>query len=306
MCFVLSVVIMEPNLDDPGFVSPLDLDPSPRAPVPPSGSSSSSEGAVDVHRKCLRCHWRMSRKSLDNHTFCSVCCGFDCDLDTRCKECTNWLESDMVAYVKHRKMLKSKHAKPKTGSDVPLSTSQPSVRSSQPVPDFDIEARIASLSSELSASLARQVEGLGSSLQHSILALSSELSTQLAARISALSSTSCTLTPSGSAPVRPGQALSPHPPVSTAGLLQESQALDEVDRNPKVFSVPSAVLRKDSDRLVTPGISQPPLVRDPDDEDDIDDDDRESTVSVIPDRSTVRLANFVYDSYPGSRPVATP
>ena len=29
----LSVVIMEPNLDDPGFVSPLDPDPSPRAPV---------------------------------------------------------------------------------------------------------------------------------------------------------------------------------------------------------------------------------------------------------------------------------
>ena len=132
------------------------------------------------------------------------------------------------------------------------------------------------------------------------------MSTQLATRISALSSTFCTLTPSGSAPVWPGQALSPHPPVSTAGLLQESQALDEVDRNPKVFSVPSAVLHKDSDRLVTTDISQPPLVRDPDDGDDIDDDDRESTVSVIPDRSTVHLANFVYDSYPGSHPVATP
>ena len=54
------------------------------------------------------------------------------------------------------------------------------------------------------------------------------------------------------------------------------------------------------------GISHIPLVRDPDDGDDIDDDDRESTVSVTPDRSAVRLANFVYDSYPGSRPVATP
>ena len=299
-------MIMEPNLDDPGFVSPLDPDPSPRAPVPPSGTSSSSVGAVDVRRKCLRCHRRMSRKSLDNHTFCSVCRGFDCDLDTRCEECTDWPEGDMVAYVKHRKMLKSKHAKPKSGSDVPLSPSQPSVRSSQPVPDFDIEAHIASLSTELSASLACQIEGLGSSLQQSFLALSSDLSTPLATRISALSSTSCTLTPSGSAPVRPGQALSPHPPVSTAGLLQESQALDEVDRNPKVFSVPSAVLRKDSDRLVATGISQPPLVCDPDDGEDIDDDDRESTVSVIPDRSAVRLASFVYDSYPGSCLVATP
>ena len=89
-CFVfLSVVIMEPNLDDPGFVSPLDPDPSPRAPVPPSGSSSSSEGAVDVCRKCLRCHRRMSRKSFDSHTFCSVCHGFDCELDTWCEECTD-------------------------------------------------------------------------------------------------------------------------------------------------------------------------------------------------------------------------
>ena len=148
------------------------------------------------------------------------------------------------------------------------------------------------------------------------------MSTQLAARISALSSTSCTLTPSGSTPVRPGQALFPLSHVSTAGLLQESQALCEVDWNPKVFSVPSAVLRKDSDRLVgeaaqshqvinaavppASGISHAPLVRDPDDGDDIDDDDCESTVSVTPDSSAVRLANFVYDSYPGSHPVATP
>ena len=56
--------------------------------------------------------------------------------------------------------------------------------------------------------------------------------------------------------------------------------------------------------MVATCISQTPLVRDPDDGDDIDDD--ESTVSVIPDRSTVRLVNFVYDSYPGSRPVAAP
>ena len=164
---------------------------------------------------------------------------------------------------------------------MPLSPSQPSVCSSQPVPDFDIEALIASLSSELSASLARQVEGLGSNLQQSFLVLRSDLSTQLAVRISALSSSSCTLTPSGSAPVWTGQALSPRPPVSTAGLLQEFQALDEVDRNPKVFSVPSAVLHKDSDRLVgeaaqsrqvlnaavppASGISHTPLVHDPGD-----------------------------------------
>ena len=38
-----SVVLMEPNLDDPGFVSPLDPGPSSRATLPPSESSSSEE-----------------------------------------------------------------------------------------------------------------------------------------------------------------------------------------------------------------------------------------------------------------------
>ena len=265
-----------------------------------------------------------SRKSFDSQTFCSICRGFDCDLDTCCEECTDWPESDMVAYVKHRKLLKSKQSKPKTNSDVPLSPSQLSVHSSQPVPDIDIEARIASLSTELSASLARQVECLGSNLQQSFLALSSDLSNQLAARISALSTASCSLTPSVSAPVRQGQDLSPHPPVSTAGLLQESQALGAVDRNPKVLPIPyTAVLRKDSDRVVgeaaqsrqvpdaaaapSAGVSHAPLAHDPDDgDDDVDDDDCKSTVSVTTDRSAVRLANFVYDSYPGSRPVAAP
>ena len=178
---------MEPNLDDPGFVSPLEPNPSPRVPVPPSGFSSYSEGAVDVRRKCLRCHRRMSRKTFDSRTFCSICRGFDCDLDTRCEECTDWPEGDMVAYVKHRKLLKFKQSKPKTSADVTLSPSQPSVPSSQPVSDFDFEARMAFLSTELSASLARQVEGLGSDLQQSFLTLSSDLSNQLTARISALS-----------------------------------------------------------------------------------------------------------------------
>ena len=48
------------------------------------------------------------------------------------------------------------------------------------------------------------------------------------------------------------------------------------------------------------------MVRNPVDGDDIDDDDCGSTVSVMPDRSAVRFANFVYDSYLGSRPVAAP
>ena len=53
----------------------------------------------------------------------------------------------MLAYVKHCKILKSKQSKPKTGADVSLSPSLPSVPSSQPSLFFDVEAWIASLSS---------------------------------------------------------------------------------------------------------------------------------------------------------------
>ena len=98
--------------------------------------------------------------------------------------------------------------------------------------------------------------------------------------------------PSISAPVRPGQDLSPHPPVSIAGLLQESQALSAVDWNPKMLPIPSAsVLRIDSDRGIgevaqscqvpdataapSADVSHAPLVCDPEDGDgdvDVDDD----------------------------------
>ena len=89
-----------------------------------------------------------------------------------------------------------------------------------------------------------------------------------------------------------------------------------------MFPIPSAtVLRKDSDRVVgevaqscqvpeaaaAPSagvVSHAPLAHDLDNGDDVDDDDRESTISVMADHSAVRLANFVYDSYLGSRPVA--
>ena len=62
----------------------------------------------------------------------------------------------------------------------------------------------------------------------------------------------------------------------------------------------AAQSRQVSDATVPPstGVSHAPLVRDPDDGDDdvdVEDDDHESTVSVTPDRSAARLANFVYD-----------
>ena len=172
-------------------------------------------------------------------TFCSVCRGFDCDLDNRCEECTDCPESDIIAYVKHRKFLKSKQSKPKSGADISLSPSLPSVPSSQPAPVFNVEARIALLSFELSASLASEVEGLGSQLQQSFSDLSNELSNQLTARISAIPNPSFSAHPEVSAPVRPGQAPSPHPPVSTAGMPQEFQDQGGVARDPQVNPTPS-------------------------------------------------------------------
>ena len=130
-----------------------------------------------------------------------------------------------------------------------------------------------------------------------------------------------------SAPVRPGQDPSPHPPVSTAGMPQEFQAQGGVDRDPQVTPNPplSGKLHSTSVRVLgegeqsrrvpddsastSAGIRRVPLADDPDAGDrDLDDDDSDvdSAASVTVDRSAVRLANFVYECYPGSRPVAAP
>ena len=92
LCFS---VMSDLNLDNPGFQSP-----GAPTPVPPS-SGSSSDSAAD-RRTCITCHRRMSKKTFDRHTICVSCRGSDCDIDHRCEECMEWLEDEVLLYVKHR------------------------------------------------------------------------------------------------------------------------------------------------------------------------------------------------------------
>ena len=65
----------------------------------------------------------------------------------------------------------------------------------------------------------------------------------------------------------------------------------------------------DDSASTSAGVRPIPLADDPDDGDrdiDDDDDDVDSAALVTVDRSSVRLANFIYECYPGSRPVAAP
>ena len=68
MAFFVFSVMSEYSLDEPGF-------PPPVPPVPPSSSESSVETPVDGRRKCSSC-----KKSVDRHTFCVYCKGFNCDI----------------------------------------------------------------------------------------------------------------------------------------------------------------------------------------------------------------------------------
>ena len=116
----------EYSLDEPGFAPPVP-------PVCPSSSESSVETPVDGRRKCSSCPRRRSKKSADRHTICVSCRGFDCDIDSRCDECLEWSEEEILKYAKYRKSLKSwESSSRKTALPTPpLTTSGPSP---QPAP----------------------------------------------------------------------------------------------------------------------------------------------------------------------------
>ena len=131
----------ELNLDNPGFQSP------GAPPSAPHSSGSSSDSAAD-RRKCESCHRWMSKKTFDRHTLCVSCRGSECDIDHRCEECADWLEEDVLLYVKHRLTLKSRRSKPKPPPPPPPVA--PSVPSSQPVIS-NVESRLELLTSQVSA-----------------------------------------------------------------------------------------------------------------------------------------------------------
>ena len=132
----------EYSLDEPGFAPPVP-------PVPPSSSESSVETPTDGRRKCIACPRRMSKKSADRHTLCVNCRGFDCDVHSRCEECLEWSEEEIVKYAKYRKSLKSRESFSKAKTSLPTpppTTSGPSPQPAPPpAPRADIQSQVDSL-----------------------------------------------------------------------------------------------------------------------------------------------------------------
>ena len=93
----------------------------------------------------------MSSFSLDRHTYCSRCCGSDCDVDNKCDECMSWTKEEMEAYVKLRKSLTSKSRHRKV---VSKSASPP--RSSAPSLNLDLDDRFQSQLDSINKSVKYQ------------------------------------------------------------------------------------------------------------------------------------------------------
>ena len=98
-----------------------------------------------MHR-CLR---RMSKKSVDRHTLCVNCHGFDCDVHSRCEECLEWSEEEVIKYAKYRKSLKSRESSSRSKTSLPTpppTTSGPSPQPApQPAPRADLQSQVYSL-----------------------------------------------------------------------------------------------------------------------------------------------------------------
>ena len=153
------------NLDEPGFTVPAG------STAPPS-SDSSVEPPPDSRSKCVSCHRRMSAKTADCHTVCVVCRGYDCNLETRCEECIEWLEEEVRLYAKMRKSLKSKgsskHCPKPSASPPPPAVSVPPL---QPQALANMQTQVDTLNSlvnTLSESLFARMDALQVSLAPSI------------------------------------------------------------------------------------------------------------------------------------------
>ena len=105
---------MDISLDKPGFgVGTTDAEVHFSDPPRLSGSSSTTS-RESTRRSCTKCHGRMSSFSLDKHLFCTKCRGSECSMNTRCNECMQWTEEDMLKYIKLRKSFSSKSKQSKS------------------------------------------------------------------------------------------------------------------------------------------------------------------------------------------------
>ena len=112
----------------------------------------------------------------DRHTLCVNCRGFDCDVNTHCEECLEWLEEEVKLYAKYRKSLKSKDSssKSKTTAPPPPADSRPSP---QPSPCDDLQSQVDSLNVTVN-SLAESLSAWLEAFMASFLRQSAQLSSQ--------------------------------------------------------------------------------------------------------------------------------
>ena len=165
-------VMSEYSLDEPGFKPP-----GAPVPAPPSSSDSSVEASSDGRRKCIACPRRMSKKTVDRHTLCVNCRGFDCDINTRCEEYLEWPEEEVRLYAKYHKSLKSKDLSSKSKTLVPTPPPADSRHSQQPAPCADLQAQVDSLSAtvhSLSDTLSSRLDTFMSQLLSHTNQLSSQ------------------------------------------------------------------------------------------------------------------------------------
>ena len=167
--------VMSISLDNPGFlldVSDLVDVHQPDASSIASGSSSSGES---TRCSCPRCHGRMSSIFLDRHVFCVKCRGSECDHNSRCDDCMKWSKEEMDSYVKLCKSLKAKSRPSKSSS---RSSSSP-LRITAPDIDFNailttqldsvhksVDEKFVSLSDSLMSNMSLMFDKLRSELVH--------------------------------------------------------------------------------------------------------------------------------------------
>ena len=153
-------------MDEPGFTAPAG------STAPPS-SDSSAEPPPDSRSKCLNCPRRMSAKTADRHIVCVVFRGYDCNLETCCEECIEWLDEEVRLYAKMQKSLKSKGSsqhRPKPSASLPPPPAA-SIPPSQPHTLVDMQTQVDALNfmmSTLSDSLFDRMDALQASLASSV------------------------------------------------------------------------------------------------------------------------------------------
>ena len=314
LCFT---VMSEYSLDEPGFAPPVP-------PVPPSSSESSVETPADGRRKCIACPRRMSKKSADRHTLCVNCRGFDCDVHSRCKECLEWSEEEVIKYAKYRKSLKSRESSSRSKTSLPTpppTTSGPSPQPAPPpVPRADLQSQVDSLNltfQSLSDSINSKLQDFMSQiLGHTQLSSQPRLGpdagephpgrTAGESRMfqgMGASSRTPLVPPSTSYPL-PHDVRAPQPeqsgraPPRSPPFAAPRDSSPQAQRPPPRFEVPP---QPSTSGWVPPGPPPPRSCRDSSaSESEASDGD---SVASFRDSTSARLADLIYEVCPESRPL---